>query len=145
MKKLEGPVLLIEDDLDDRNMIKDIWMNLRLPNQLICFENGQQLLDYLSKTEEQPFLILCNLHMPGLSGFEVRDIIDQTPEMKAKSIPFLFFTTDARESSINKAYQSTVQGYIVKSDTYQQLERTLRVVYDYWKLCSHPQNPHKVK
>jgi len=138
MGKITAPVVLIEDDPDDQEFIKEAFRNLNLPNELLCFFDGKSFIDYLSNTEESPFVILCNLNMQGMNGFEIRQKIADTPELKRKSIPFIFLTTDTRPSSIFKAYDAIVQGYVIKGDTYAKLERSLRLIMDYWTLCCHP-------
>jgi len=138
MGKITAPVILIEDDPDDQDFIREAFRNLNLPNELICFTDGKTFIDYLGNTEQSPFVILCNLYMQGMNGFEIRQKIADTPELKRKSIPFIFLTTDTRSSSVSKAYDSIVQGYVIKSDTYEKLEHSLRLIIDYWTLCCHP-------
>lgn len=138
MAKKSGPIILVEDDLEDQEFVQKAFARLQIRNQLICFRSGESFLDYLHESTEELFLILCNLSLNGISGFEVRNKINATPGLKRKAIPFLFFTSDSRLSSVTKAYEATVQGYVTKQDTFEKLEKDLRLVIDYWTMCCHP-------
>ena len=72
-----GPILLIEDDEDDQFLLQQMIHGLDVKNQLRFFSNGQQVLDYLRVTQEQPFVILCDVNMPVMNGLELRRKIDQ--------------------------------------------------------------------
>src|SRR5215203_4976223 len=53
-----GPILIADDDRDDREFLLDAWTDLPFENPLIFFDNGQDVLDYLTSQKETPFLIL---------------------------------------------------------------------------------------
>jgi len=40
----EGPIIIIEDDLDDQDLIKEAFENLKYPNTLFFFTSGKKLL-----------------------------------------------------------------------------------------------------
>lgn len=138
MDKKIGPVLLIEDDPDDMQFISDAFHNLKRPNKLLTFKDGLEFLAYLDTTKDQPFIILCNINLHKMNGWEIRDQVASTPHLKQKSIPFIFLTTDTRNESIKKAYDATVQGYIVKESTFDALQENLRMALDYWTMCQLP-------
>ena len=58
MNKL-GPIVVIEDDIDDQEMLQKIFKDLDYKNNIIFFSDGNLALDYLNSSEVQPFLILC--------------------------------------------------------------------------------------
>lgn len=138
MSKKDGPVILIEDDADDQQFVKEAYKNLRRDNEILVFDTGKKFLAYLDTTQEQPFVIFCNLNLHDLNGLGVRDTIANTPHLRNKSIPFVFLTTDTRNDSIRKAYEATVQGYLLKEDTFEKLQHNLQLVLDYWSLCLLP-------
>ena len=133
-----GPILLIEDDEDDQLLIQEILQRLHADNPLRCFTNAGDALKYLSETKDKPFLIISNVHLNMIDGIELRQKIQDDPTLKDKSIPFVFMSTDVRSRTIKNAYNLPVQGYFEKSDTLEKLERTFRIMIDYWTLCIHP-------
>ena len=46
-----GPIIVIEDDRDDQEMLDEIFKELNFKNKIIYFEDGELALDYLIKTE----------------------------------------------------------------------------------------------
>lgn len=133
-----SPVVLIEDDNDDQELIQEAFDKMGLENELICFNSGTKFIDWLRETDKKPFLILCNLNLSKINGIDLRKKIDDEPELKKKSIPFVFLTTDTRKTTVEKAYETTVQGYFIKDDSFDQLQDSLQTIFKYWSLCKHP-------
>ena len=52
-----GPVILIEDDADDKDVFQDILKDLKVFNPVIWFKNCDEAFSYLKTTSEQPFII----------------------------------------------------------------------------------------
>jgi CheY-like chemotaxis protein len=134
-----GPILIIEDDTDDQEMIERAIREVGTTNDIVFLDNGADALEYLETTPIQPFLILCDINMPKLNGIELKMKIDQNPGLRKKSIPFVFFTTTANRMSVNLAYtRMTIQGFFEKSSNYGELVDTLKIILDYWSKCNHP-------
>lgn len=138
MKK--GPILLVDDDLDECEVIKDALERQKIENELICFPNGIKALEYLRTTTGQPFLILSDLNMPGMGGLELRKILNEDPYLKEKSIPFVFLTTTPGIYAVREAYELSVQGFFEKGKSMQEIGELLREIYNYWQRCRHPNN-----
>jgi CheY-like chemotaxis protein len=138
MKTKQGPIVMVEDDLDDREIISEIFQSLKISNEIVWFNDGSEALAYLQTTEQQPFLILCDVNLPKMDGFEFRIEINKDERLRKKSIPFIFFSTNARQSSVAKAYDLTVQGYFVKNDSLEELRNTIFMIINYWNHCKHP-------
>jgi DNA-binding NarL/FixJ family response regulator len=64
--------------------------------------------------------------------------INNDERLRKKSIPFVFFSTNAHHDTVIQAYDLTVQGYFLKSATLRELEDTLAMIINYWTLCKHP-------
>ncbi len=138
MKK--GPIILIEDDKDDQELMQDILHQVHISNELICFTNGREALQYLKTTSDQPFLILSDVNMPLMNGLELGALINEDEELKNKSIPFIFLTTTASTSAVKQAYNMSVQGFFEKGANIKEIGKMIRLIYDYWQLCRHPNN-----
>ncbi len=133
-----GPIIIIEDDKDDQDLIGEAFQELEIPNRIDFYSNCQKALDYLLTTKEQPFLILSDVNLPGMNGTELRRIINQTEYLRIKSIPFVFFTTTATRGAVMEAYQLMVQGYFQKPMSTGEIKRNLKLIIDYWQNCLHP-------
>lgn len=135
-----GPVILIEDDHDDQHMVLAAFKSLKYANEIICFTDGRQALDFLNTTNVIPFLILSDINMPKLDGFELREKIRLDAGLQAKCIPYLFFSTAAQQDAVIKAYSLSVQGFFIKPIEQEEIEKTISVIMEYWHRCASPNN-----
>ena len=135
-----GPIIIIEDDPDDRDMLKEVFGKIDYPNIVRYFNDGESALEYLNRTDVIPFLILSDINMPILDGFALRDKIKIDAKLQVKCIPYLFFTTASDQQIIIDAYSKSVQGFFIKPNSMVLLEKTIRVIMQYWQLCASPNN-----
>jgi CheY-like chemotaxis protein len=63
-----GPIIIVEDDEDDRELLAGVFRKINLQNEIIFFTDGKLAYDYLVESQIVPFLILSDIHMPGLNG-----------------------------------------------------------------------------
>ena len=68
-----GPIIIIEDDIDDQEILVDIFKELNYRNELVFFADSIKALAYLTDTETEPFLVLSDINMPKLNGMELRE------------------------------------------------------------------------
>ena len=133
-----GPVIIIEDDIDDKEILEDVFKSLNYPNQVLFFHNGQEALDFLNETDQNPFLILSDINLPKLNGFELRDKVRMDAKLQTKCIPYLFFTTASNQKMVIDAYSLSVQGFFIKPTRVAELESLIKLIMDYWKHCISP-------
>lgn len=133
-----GPILIVEDDHDDQELLKEVFNDLIISNTIRFFSTCLSLLDYLKTTIERPFLIICDINVPQMDGLELRKEINENEFLRKKSIPFIFLTTTSTKSVIEEAYEMMVQGYFVKPNSMQEIKETIKMIIDYWKVCRHP-------
>jgi len=135
-----GPVIIIEDDEDDQEILKEVFEKLGYPNELIFFFDGQTALDFLNKPTTLPFIILSDINMPKLTGLELRNKLKTDADLAVKCIPYLFFSTALNQKAVIDAYSMSVQGFFIKQNSMSELEKTITVIMEYWKRCAAPNN-----
>ena len=136
-----GPILIVEDDADDQYLLRRTLEKLKVKNKTLFFSNGRDALEYLinlETTRENPFLILCDINMPVMNGLELQENIHKNEALRRKSIPFVFLTTSAQKSDVDKAYNMMVQGYFEKAASMEEFESIIRLIIKYWTECKHP-------
>jgi len=134
-----GVIVIIEEDVDDRKFLGEIIRELELPNELRWFETSESALEYISTTFQSIFVILSDVNLPGKSGLEFKKTLDENPELRRKSIPFIFYSTAARQEDVNEAFLNmTTQGFFKKGPDYESSKTTIKAIFDYWRLCRHP-------
>ena len=133
-----GPIIIIEDDLDDQEMLTEIFRDLDYKNETIFFGDGEAALVFLVDTEIEPFIIFSDINMPKLNGVELREKVHNNEDLRIKSIPYLFFTTTAEQKHVVDAYSKSIQGFFVKPRKYSDLRRTIKIIVEYWQECVSP-------
>lgn len=133
-----GPIIVIEDDMDDQEILVEIFKKLDYANETIFFTDGHEAYDYIVSTDNKPFLILSDINMPKLNGFELRDKVHNNEELRLKCIPYLFFTTSSSQQAVIDAYSKSVQGFFIKKNSMVKLEQTIRRIVEYWQECEAP-------
>lgn len=133
-----GPILVIEDDIDDQDILQEIFNKLAYKNEVLFFSDGLKALDFMSSTKNNPFLILSDVNMPKLDGFDLRNKLFNNEKLQGKCVPYLFFTTGTHKKAVVDAYALSVQGFFIKPSNILALENTLRKIIEYWKECISP-------
>ncbi|MFI5135600.1 MAG: response regulator [Chitinophagales bacterium] len=110
-------ILIIEDNLEIRENTTEI---LELEGyEVISAANGKVGFDLAC--EKKPHLILCDILMPELNGYEVFELLKQDEE--TASIPFIFITASVEKSQVQMGLSMGADGYLRKPfETIELLE-----------------------
>lgn len=130
--------MVIEDDRDDQELLEETFSSLSYPNQVIFFRNGDEALTYLKKANTPPVLIISDVNMPKVDGFEVKKEINGSRQLQNLHIPFVFFTTSARREAVVSAFALSDQGFFSKPYNMEDLRKTIKTIVDYWLRCHTP-------
>src|SRR5690348_14880067 len=103
-----GPVWIVDNDAEDRDIVQEIWRDLQLPNELVFCKDADEAFGLLDKVETAPFIIISEVNLPGDDGFTLRERLLDTHNKKFKSVPFIFWSTQATEQQITRAYDLSV-------------------------------------
>lgn len=134
-----GPIIIIEDDADDEEIFRAVLGELNVTNELVCFRTTKEAFQFLSATTEAPFIILSDINLPGQTGLNFKRQLDSDPVLRRKSIPFIFYSTSANQEEVTEAYtQMTIQGFFQKAGKIEDIKKHLKLIFDYWKECRHP-------
>jgi len=134
MSKPAMNILLVEDDdVAAEAVIRSLSKNnLNFP--VVIAEDGLEALHVLrneipSKKIKKPYLILLDLNMPRMNGFEFLQEIRSDSELK-DSIVFVLTTSDA-DSDKSRAYDDNIAGYMVKSAVGPQFLKLAKLLDSY--------------
>ncbi|QBZ97964.1 response regulator [Flavobacterium sangjuense] len=133
-----GPIIVIEDDMDDQELMAEVFEELGYKNEILFFGDGELALDHLVNNHVEPFIVFSDINMPKLNGMELREKIHNNEDLNLKCTPYLFFSTSNEQQHIIDAYSKSVQGFFVKPRTYDDLRKTLKTIVEYWKTCVSP-------
>jgi CheY-like chemotaxis protein len=133
-----GPIVFIEDDLDDQELITEVFKKSDVKNEIKFFNDGEDALQYLIESDVEPFIIFSDINMPRLGGLDLREKIHNNEELRMKSIPYLFFTTSSEQQHVIDAYSKSVQGFFIKPSSFDKLQRVIKIIVEYWQECESP-------
>lgn len=128
-------VLVAEDAVADRLLLQEAFLKAGDPVDLRLVNNGDELLAYLHRLApfakaRLPDLILLDLNMPSMCGFEALTHIKGDPELR--HIPVVVLTTSKDEEDIARAYAGGANTFIPKPDSFDELAAVIQVLCRFW-------------
>jgi CheY-like chemotaxis protein len=135
MMRTTFPIAVVDDDDDDRLMIARAWDSLGYGHELIEFADGDVFLNYMTSddgtsTNGRPGLVLLDLNMPRIDGWEVLRRLKASAATRA--IPVIVLTTSQRSSDVGKTYDLGAAAFVAKPATYTELATTIRHLATFW-------------
>jgi CheY-like chemotaxis protein len=127
-----NPIYIVDDDKDDEGLIKDAFMELGITNELKFFSTGEGVLYELSNNDAAPFVIISDINLPRMDGFQLREKVLEGSSIKDKSIPFIFWSTSASDAQIRRAYDLAAHGFFLKGRSYKELKERIQEMIKYW-------------
>jgi CheY-like chemotaxis protein len=134
----QGPIIIIEDDSDDQDILKEVLYKLNYQNKVLFFNDGEAALKHIMTDNELPFLILSDINLPKFDGFALREKLKTDAKLSRKCIPYLFFSTAGNQKAVIDAYSQSVQGFFIKPHSMAELEKTISLIIEYWRRCAAP-------
>jgi CheY-like chemotaxis protein len=124
----EMTILLIEDDPGHARLIEKNLTRNHVAHRLIQRTNGQDALNYLrgegSEGASGEVLVLLDLNLPGLDGYQVLREIKGDPATRAVPVVILTTTEDRRE--VQRCYELGCSLFVTKPVNYEDFLDTLR-------------------
>jgi CheY-like chemotaxis protein len=134
----DGPILVVEDRADDVLIILKAFTAAEIKNRVIVARDGEEAIQYLNgdgqfRDRHQfplPRLILLDLKMPKVDGFEVLKWVKGHPALK--TIPVLVLTLSSEIRDVNAAYKLGANSFMVKPDDFYNVTSVAKLLKDYW-------------
>jgi CheY-like chemotaxis protein len=133
-------VLIAEDNQDDFFLVQRAFRRADIPVELKWVKDGSEAKAYLSdigRMQPAPALILADLKMPRMDGFELLTWVRSNPSLRR--IPFVVLTSSSQNPDINRAYDMGANSYLVKPSRFEELMSLSQGLKDYWLTLN--QNP----
>ena len=111
MEEKQALIYLVEDDVFIVNLYKRLFKVTEF--ELATASNGEDAIEDLRKREKKPDLILLDIILPRLNGFELLKLIKDNDSLK--QIPVVVLTNLSEEEQAKKALELGVSLYLVKS------------------------------
>lgn len=134
-------ILLVDDSATDAELCIDTLQKYKLANQLTWVKDGAEALDYLflegrytDRVPTQPQLILLDLAMPKVNGFDVLRRIRS--DARTKSIPVVVMTSSQEDRDITESYNLGVNSYVSKPVVFDEFANTVVQLGMYWMVVN---------
>lgn len=134
MTQKKFSILIADDDLDDQDFIRSAIKEVNCSFEVSAVYNGLQLMDFVLKKdmykniEEKIDLLILDLNMPKMGGFEVlqRFSLDE----KLKNIHVIIFSTSASRTDIQKALALGASKFYTKPTDPQEYKKIMEEICD---------------
>lgn len=139
---MADPILLVEDNPDDRDLTLRVLRRHLLANEVIAVADGAEALEYLFATGayadrdplELPRLVLLDLKLPKVSGLEVLARI--RADERTRRLPVVILTSSGEEQDITKSYDLGANSYVCKPVVFGEFAESVRQLGLYWLLLN---------
>lgn len=108
-------VLVVDDNADCLQLVNRMLRGDGF--QVVCVDNGPEALECLAN--DPPDIVLLDVMMPGMTGFEVLEALRDNP--KNSALPVIMLTASTNDDDVMSAYQYGSDYYITKPFTAEQL------------------------
>lgn len=130
--------LLVEDSEEDVFLLRRVFLKANIINPLQVVRSGQEALAYLggfgayaNRAEfPLPALVLLDLNMPGVDGFEVLQWIRRQPNLKGLRVVVL--TASGAAADINRAYKLGANSFLTKPTDFDRFVEVSQALSGYW-------------
>jgi CheY-like chemotaxis protein len=137
-------ILLVEDDPGHARLIEKNLRRSNITNQITIINDGQQAIDYLfkegnytSSAHPSPLLVLLDLNLPGLDGYQILERMKGNS--KTKHIPVIMLTTTDDIREVARCYSLGCNVYITKPVDYEQFSEAIRKIGLFLSVVTMPQ------
>jgi CheY-like chemotaxis protein len=136
-------ILLVEDNPDDVRLTQRALKQNNISNDLVVVNDGVEALNYLNnalakavseKWEALPTVVLLDLKLPRIDGFEVLRRVRADPVLKR--IPVVVLTSSKEDLDILRSYDLGANSYIQKPVDFEQFNEAVRHLGLYWLLLN---------
>jgi CheY-like chemotaxis protein len=123
MKKQRSYILVADDDPEDQEMLTEQFRRRNPAVEVKCLADGYQVLDYLRvcPTEDLPELMVVDYKMPGLTGAEVLQSLQQ--EERYRNIPKVIWSTSNNQEYIDRSMKSGADRFFTKPMDMQAFDK----------------------
>lgn len=137
MNKL-ATILLVEDNEMDVELTLDAFKEAKLLNKIHVASTGEEALSYLLGTEKYsdrnsypiPDLVLLDLKLPGIDGFDVLQKLKSTHILKR--IPVIILTSSKEEADRTLSYDIGTNSYLIKPISFDGFLEVVKQITNYW-------------
>lgn len=136
--KTDPVILVAEDEESDAWLLEHAFAKAGLCHRLVVLHDGQEAVSYLGgsgpysdrKLHPLPCLILLDLKMPRMNGFDVLGWLKSRPDLL--TVPVVILSSSSLETDVAQARQMGARDYVVKPHEFARLVDLVRDLGQRW-------------
>lgn len=137
-------ILIIEDNLDDVELVREAFRSTQLNYHLTVINNGEDALSHLRREGNGsgvalPNIILLDLNLPGKDGREL--LAEIKADRKLRRIPVIVLAASQSDQDIANAYEQQANGYIAKPFSLVEFLAMARAIENWFSVVKLPKVP----
>jgi DNA-binding response OmpR family regulator len=129
-------ILLVENNPDDEALIMRAFKRNKVDCKIVSTHSGVEAWSYLSKIDLKPDLIILDLKLPQMPGFEVLRRIRSTEQTKL--LPVVILSSSREAKDIKNSYALGANSYIQKAIDLHEFDNAVGMLIDYWFCVNEP-------
>ncbi len=128
-------ILMVEDNEDHVFLARESFLSAKLAVDFEHVDSGEKCLAFLRKeppwqNAPTPDLILLDIHMPRMDGYEVMEHIAADPQLRHFTV--IVLTSSSDMSEVNRMYALGCKSYLNKPVTFEGFTELIRRLAGYW-------------
>lgn len=132
-------ILLVDDSDDDVVLLEESLKESKFVNQLHVVRDGEEAIAFLRREGAYhdtvlPGLVLLDINMPRMNGFEVLSAMKGDPLLK--TIPVVMLTTSTRDEDVIRSYDGGACSFVSKPVNFEKLKEVIKQFALYWSLVA---------
>lgn len=132
-RRMRGQVILVEDNASDAQLASRSLKKQGVTD-ISWFRDGREastfLLGFAENEAPLPLMVLLDLKLPLMNGFEVLTAIKSAP--RVREIPVIVFSSSDERSDIRAAYRNGANSYVPKPVGFDEFNQALGAIVNYW-------------
>lgn len=129
-------VLLVDDNPADQLLALEAFADHEDRAQVSICSDGPEALSLLTSGAEHPDVVVLDLNMPVMSGFDVIREIRGAPALR--HLPVVILSTSSDREDIRRAYDLLASAYLVKSASFPAFVEQIDRFVEFWHSCRFP-------
>jgi len=136
-------ILIVDDDRNNVELLLAALASQKFPHETVVTYDGSDALDYLfgrgkfpERTRGQPMVVLLDLKMPGVDGFEVLRQVKSDDALKR--IPVVVFSSSNSEPEVARGYDLGANAFVKKPVDSARFFEVVKSVGNFWTAVNEP-------
>jgi CheY-like chemotaxis protein len=130
-------IVIVDDNPGHALLTEEAFKEYFELNKVLHFNSGKKALDYLhrrgdfkNRNPENPSLILLDLNMPHVHGYDVLSSVKMTDDLR--TIPVVMLSLSNNKPDIDRCYRLGANAYVLKDFDYHTYKQEIKTLGEFW-------------